>query len=65
MRALERGVSLGLRVSWRIVRPIAAVVIVAAALRKGPPALARAVARAIVEQDRTARDQAELALGVG
>ena len=33
--ALERGVSLGLRVSWRIVRAIAAVVIVAAVLGKG------------------------------
>lgn len=34
MRALERGVSLGLRVSWRIVRAIAAVVIVGAFLRR-------------------------------
>lgn len=34
-RALERGFSLGLRVSWRIVRAIAAVVIVVAVLGEG------------------------------
>ena len=35
VNALERRFSLGLRVSWRIVRAIAAVVIVAAVLGEG------------------------------